>query len=264
MTGLLRIYVPTIKRVDHQFTLRSLPKEWRERTILVTRNDEWRQHDENWPDLYSITTPSTKGISETRAWIFKDAAKRGFEKILVMDDDLILSVRAKPKVSTKLTLPTERQACKVFETIEKKLDTHRHGGISERYFNNAKTEAFHYNCKVLHALAYHVPTAVKHVDIGGLRWHEDVTPTVQLLLAGYENFLYNHAAVNEGRGWNAEGGCSSYRDEHARMVEQKRDALKLQKRYPGIVTAYQKESAAGPMWVCKINWKKAINQGRAQ
>lgn len=255
----MMIYVPTIKREAHQFTLNSLPSEWRARTILVTRSQEVLTHERLWPDLYGIATPSTKGIARTRQWIFENAAARGFDKILVMDDDLVLSVRAPH--STKLVTATSRQADKVLRKIEKKLDTYRHGGISERYMNNTKTDEFTYNCKVLHALAYHVPTVEKNVDIGFLRWHEDVTPTIQLLLAGYQNFCYNYAAVNEGRGWNAPGGCSSYRDEYARKVQQKQDAEKLAKRYPGIVVPYEKESKVGPMWVCKINWKKAYAQG---
>lgn len=279
----LLLYVPTRRRIIYQFTLRSLPREWQERTILVCPKDEAKEHGRQWKKLLAIQSPATADIAETRAWIFEHAKS---DKIMMLDDDLLFSHRAKPYVSlggywsnppsgdqwekykkihpdaTKLDnlKPEDPRLDRMFRKIEKVLDTYRHAGISERYFNNTRGHEWSLNCKVLHALAYHVPTVMAHCDLGWTKWHEDVDYTIQLLLAGFQNVRYEWGAVNEARGWNASGGCSSYRE----FAEQRPWAKKMARRYPGIAVPYEKQSKAGPMWVVRVNWKRAIQQGLPQ
>jgi hypothetical protein len=278
----LLLYVPTCRRIPYQFTLHSLPRAWRERTILVCPKDEVKEHSGTWKHLHSIVSPATANIADTRAWIFKNALS---EKILVADDDLLFSHRAQtcgtlggfwsqapnekwekyktihPNAAKLDNLnPDDPRLDLMFKKIENVLDMYRHVGISERYFNNTRGHEWSLNCKVLHALAYHVPTVLEHCDIGWTKWHEDVDYTIQLLLAGFQNARYEWGAVNEARGWNASGGCSSYR----KFAEQKPCAIQMARRYPGIVSPYEKLSKAGPMWVVRVNWKRAIQQGIPQ
>lgn len=282
----LMLYVPTIKRIDHQFTLRALNKKWLGRTTLVCAQGEEKKHAKNFPGLLRIVAPPTKNICETRAWIFKHAHRKGYDKIMMMDDDLVFSLREKGPVSlrgvhsdkadeewarikkkhpeyARLTTlqPGDDRVGIIMRNIEMILDKYRHAGISERYFNNLKGPEWIANTKLLHALAFHVPTVMAHCELGWTKWYEDVDYTVQLLRAGYENALLCWAAVNEGRGWNAPGGCSSYRTEE----DSKPYAYALANKYPGIVRVWEKkDKVTGEIqYRHVINWKKAISQGRA-
>jgi hypothetical protein len=278
------LYIPTYRRVDRQITLRCLSKNWRERTILVCPKDELKALTKQYPDVYRIQTPPVEkvpNIAAKRAWILQTTP---YEKILMFDDDLTITVRGRglpqyagyqngdpkkwhwlaktQKALTNLSLPSSQQQDDLFSKIEGMLTLFAHGGISARFMNQSRGHEWINNYKATHALAYNVPIVLNNCKLGRVRMFEDLDYTLQLLRQGYENAIYCWAAVN-AHGFNAPGGESENRKPHDISY----GADLMAKLHPGIVRVVERQGPDaekfGPKRIV-VGWQKAIREGRGK
>jgi TET-associated glycosyltransferase-like protein len=284
--GEMMLYVPTHRRIDYQLTLKNLPPAWLERTTIVCPRDEMHPLHRMFPDAFEIACPAPRdceSIAAKRAWIFRHASKVGYEKIMVLDDDLKFSARlhvhksfagfqnGNPKIWPQMVREDRsygriydangKQIDAMFKKIEEMLDGYRHGGISQRFMNHTHGHEFILNHKATHALAYHVPTVMEHCKLGRVRMFEDLDYTLQLLRAGFENAIYQWGATNDPRGFNAPGGESGTRT--SQHIAEGADLMA--KLHPGIVRVVERTGPdaerLGPKRIV-VSWKKAIKQGR--
>lgn len=279
MTG-LHLYIPTRGRVDRQVTLGQLPPSWLRRTIVVCAAGEAISIDEQFPELSRVRQVSTKNIAAKRARIFKMAHVAGHKKIMMLDDDLVFSVRKavnrifegvqrpsndrwKAEVRRRPELAQLRPALptdvdKILQRVERLLDFYAHVGIGPRYMNQQHPGELLFNTKATHALGYQVDTVFKACKLGQVDRFEDLDYTLQLLRAGHQNAVTVWAAVNEPHGYNAPGGVSLYRT--AKAIDA--GARKLAALHPGLVRVVDRVDRNGDTkhkggTRLVISWKKA-------
>jgi TET-Associated Glycosyltransferase len=274
------LYLPTHGRVDRQFTLKHLPKTWRERVIVLCPPNEVKALSRAWPDVYNVRGLAIGTLHEKRAWIFRNTKH---EKIMMFDDDLKFAVRRKTwsgfkgfdqfdkdkwkalKASNPDYAGLERNEKKIaamFKRLEQVLNTYAHVSVNERLMSQDAGYEFRMNARCLHVLGYHVPTVLDTCKLGRTEFHVDVDITLQLLSAGYENAIYCWG-TKEQADVNAPGGMNRYRT----PAKMRRCAKNMMKWHPGIVTV----SAGGyasdayqDFTKMRISWKKAIAQGLAK
>jgi hypothetical protein len=281
----LHLYIPTRGRVNLQLTLKNMPKEWRRRTTVVCPKGEMRQHLTNWPEVRVIKQPDDDmTIAQKRAWIFRTANGLGQQKIMMLDDDLSFCPRHKhvkqfagfqkgtakdwrayrekdPEASGlyKSSDPQDDKISLAFLRIDAMLDTYRHGGLGPRLMNQEMWGEFMLNRRVMYACAYHVPTVIKHCQLGRIEHREDFDYTLQLMKKGFENAIYCWCVVEQYEGYNAEGGASLERS----MKASNADAYKLARLHPGFVKVKQKDYLIStPRVEVIIRWQNAIQLGK--
>ena len=243
----MRIYIPTRGRVDKQITLRSLPASLQEITWLVCPKDEAKEHKKYHPNV--IGQPdSIKGIAAKRAWIFKNAKD---DKIVMLDDDCGFYARGKKGLLKEYATDSVLEG--LFIWIEQKLDEHAHVGVSSRMGNNHVEESEIRTTRMMHALAYHVPTVLKHVKMNRVLMREDFDYTLQLLRKGYDNVVRYDVCVAPGS-YGAKGGCS---DERTVAISDA-EAEKLATLHPGLVRIVQKEYKGVPRKEVVVSWKRSF------
>lgn len=244
----MRIYIPTRGRVDRQVTLRSLPKTLLERTYLVAPKEEVKALKAIHPNV--LVQPSNiSNIAEKRHWILK---QHEGDKLMMIDDDCAFYARGEKGLLKEYA--TDKILVKLFKWVEKSLDAYAHVGISSRMGNNHVEEDLVKNTRMMHALAYHVPTLLENVKFKRVLVREDFDYTLQLLRKGYENVVRYDVCVAPGS-YGAIGGCS---DE--RTVElSDEQAEKLASLHPGLVKVVQKDYKGVPRKEVIVYWKKAFN-----
>lgn len=255
----LFLYVPTYRRTQRPLTLQAIPREWRERTVIVCPPDEAVFYLKNFrgATITSVQEKLTPNIAAKRAWIFENTPH---EKIMMLDDDLNFFVRANPK-TLQLSKAEPWQMISVFEIMEAMLDQFAHGGISQRYMNQNFPEPWRYTCKVTHACAYRVSAVRKHCQLGRVKMFEDLDYTLQLFYAGLDNAVLNWAATNDPLGFNAPGGESEKR----KVSDIDKGADIMAKLHPGIVRIVERTDAKADEQGHKrivVAWAKALAQGR--
>lgn len=87
-----RIYIPTIRRFDKQFTFENLPKEFQQKVIMVVEPAERKlyKYDCEYLELPNEIVGSWTQLSQTRKFIHQHAGKI---KYAMIDDDLIVYKR---------------------------------------------------------------------------------------------------------------------------------------------------------------------------
>jgi hypothetical protein len=90
----MRIIIPTRGRTNQQITLQSLPSEWRKRTIIVCPKIEAFKLGGLDERLEIVAQPDPDWtIAQKRKWIIEEWSQRGYERILMFDDDLCFATR---------------------------------------------------------------------------------------------------------------------------------------------------------------------------
>jgi len=279
----LMLYLLTRGRVDDQLTLKSLPRPWRERTIIVCPTDEARLLGQQWSNVYKIETPPITELYLKRKWIFEHSIS---ERICMLDDDLRFHSRrwvchelgglgrvGDDKLiweafkrhrldATVLELidAKDTRMNRLFKRLETMLDTYAHGGVNGRFMSHTVGNEFKMNSRCLHVLAYHVPTVKKVCELGRIQLSHDYDYTLQLLRAGYENAIYCWTVQDDPKGYHAPGGLSLYRT--PAMVAHA--GQQLATLHPGIVRLqpYHDNSPYVEFGMRTVaNWKKAIKEG---
>jgi hypothetical protein len=255
------LYVPTRGRVSFQYTLQSIPPDWHDNVVIVCPPSESKKLIRMFPKMGVIGCKiKNETIAKKRAWIFENAEKFRVQKIMVLDDDLTLQ----HLVGGKL-IRNDKAISKMFDKIEKKLDTYMHGTIAPRYMHHTLKGEWSYTVKCAQISAFRVDTVKAACALGRIELFTDLDYTLQLLTAGFDNFKYHHGAYNEMRGFNAPGGVSSYRT--GEMIDRALDDLI--RFFPEIVKKVRRVDKDGDTeykgrFRPVIQWKKALKFGIAK
>lgn len=252
------IYIPTLGRWDRQPTLDCLPEPWIEHTSLVISRKEIKQY-QPYTERVKVFAPPVSGIHNVRQWIFENSPS---PHIIVLSDDLKFFRRAELSESKKyyhLTAcsgyDTHKLLMWMLEHISQK--GYAHAGISQRQVNNTTLEKEVVVTRMHDAYAYHRDVILEDgFRVDRLEVMEDLDLTLQLLEAGYPNIVNFYYAWDQMHS-NAEGGCSTYRNNEL----QAKCAEKLAELHPGIVKVVEKKTKS---WKgmetrkdVRVQWKKA-------
>ena len=279
----LMLYVPTKGRVEHQLTLQTLPKHWLARTIVVCPAEEVEAHKRNWPGVWVLKQGAmVRSIASARAFIFGHADAMGYHKIVMLDDDIRFAARVKPFfegigsmngsswdlcVDADPALAKLRNIArgdpaidKLLFGLEKMLDTYRHCGMHGRLNSNRQAYEWIANTRIQQVYAYHVPTVMKHCEIGVEIMRDDFDYEFQLLKKGFPCVVKTWTVGEQGRGFAAKGGQTSSRT----MEINERDAYRLAKRHPGLVKVVKKPYGNGKRTRVEVicYWQKALLEGQ--
>jgi len=270
------IVVPTYRRHSNgeATSLTNLPRDLP--LTLVVRQDEaplyqalitklGRSRD----NLWIIPDGAVSGIATTRQWIVNNAVSRGYDKIIMVDDDLKFASRGgfQPDENgwdyrLKPSLPNDDRA--MFDWMWRTLDETHHVGVSTRDGNNHR--------KGLHAVAEAtrcircVGFRLDHFKSGAVRYRtevegrEDLDVTLQLLRMGHKNIVTHHWAQDQ-RSADSPGGLEGVRDQDQLKVT----AEALVALHPAYVNTRIKVNKTGRMagerTEVTVYWKKALENG---
>lgn len=253
----MKIYIPTMGRVDRQRTLSVIPDKFD--VSLVVDHIERNMYKEYTSRCEIIVTPKTvTDIGATRKFITK---LQSVGNIVMLDDDLQF-YRRKPDGYLEGNLGDIQAQRKItgeaLSLVSKTLSQgFAHCGISAREGNN-RVSADYVDCtRMLRLLAYDA-YKLKHLGIkfDRISLMEDFDVTLQLLTKGCPNRVFYNYAQGQ-RVSNESGGCSSYRVPEL----QTESAHKLKQNFPDFVDVVQKETkvawGGGTRTDVRIKWKKA-------
>ena len=227
----MQIIIPTHGRADTQTTLSQLPLELREHTTLVCPENEALYLSRRCPEVTVVPQPDpTWGISPKRAWIAQHWHQQGYDKIVMLDDDLTFYSRTEPN-SKKLYPILGEDLIEEFAKLEEKLGPeYPHVGFGTRFLNNASPGGWKSPGRMTAVTAYYLPIAAVEAEWGRVRCHEDQDVTLQLLRKGYPNAVYE-STVQDTRMFTP-GGCSFWRT----IEIQNEEAYALHRLHPLYVT----------------------------
>lgn len=255
----MHIYIPTRGRPESQITLESLGT-LQKYTHLVIPKSEHNLHKKY---NRNLITHNKKGIGSTRQFIMNYAMKHNQKKIIMLDDDLIFSIRANPD-KWNLRPVFGRELFIIFKRLEKLLDNYVHATLSPRFMNNVHyplTEKLITPQRAVHAIR---PDILKkhNIKYDFVELMEDHYVTLSLLSLGYPNCMITNAAWDQKGVSNAAGGCSSYRS----LELQERTSNKLKNKFPEFVTVVKKKTKTGWNNIgertdVRIRWQKAYKAG---
>lgn len=261
----LGIVIPSFRRMARQSTLGYLPPDWRERTTLVLDAS-----DASLVPLYPlggarvvVHPPDVDTIAKKRAWILRNwQLVSSSPRIVMFDDDLRFAVRIGDD-STKLRQATGEDIDKHLRGMDAELGNYIHSGWSMRQGNNTHKDLWGENGRVCYTLGYHAAEIVYLenrgcLELGRIRYREDMDLTLQLLRLGWSNRISYGIAADQVGGFGARGGCS---DE--RTIEGSNEAAQeLADLHPGLVKVVEKtyEGSINRKEVV-VQWKKAYQEG---
>lgn len=260
---MFRIVIPTRGRSDSQLTITFLPKELREITTIIAPKKELFKLSSMFidsPPEYVAQPDPEWTIAQKRSWIFQWANEQGYDKIIMLDDDLRFSTRISDddwhlrEIAGSELLPE-------FERIRDKLGPEfPHVGFGQRQGNQTLTEVgWKSPGKMCYALAYHVPTVLKECEFNRIALREDMELSLQLLLKGYPNAIWTQTVVDQ-RKFDAPGGCSSERT----IEKSNAEAMKLVELFPDYVSVVERSyKASVPRIEVVCQWQRALQAGLA-
>jgi hypothetical protein len=251
----MRILMPTRGRVNQQRTVSVLPRELLSRTTLVCPQHEQRRLACLDDDIEVVAQPDANmRIAAKRAWIVQFCLDRGYEKIVMLDDDLVFATRKGPD-NKGLRKIRGKELLGEFDRLEEKLSREcPHVGFGARQGNDKLEEVgWKYSAKQVCTLGYYLPIVAKEVRWDLVELRSDMCATLQLLLKGYPNAIWTKTVVDQTR--DAPGGCSTWRTDEMSDAE----AEKLAALFPDYVSVEQRKY--GRLEVT-VQWQKALRDGQ--
>lgn len=253
------VSIPTRGRITKQVALQRMSPTWRSRTFLFCPQEEVRLHKNRW-DEHGVTVVAQPDplmtIARKRAWILEWLAEQGYERTLMLDDDLIYYVR-RDDVPDRLRYAVDADLDLWFPRLFEKL-THDepHAGFGPRQGNDKQPTGWVQGARMMLALGYHIPTVLARAEHGRIETREDMDICLQLLSQGLPNSVTHEFCVGQGS-YAASGGC-----EGQRTVETSdADAQRLADFHPGYVRVVQKEYKNVPRKEVICYWKRALEDG---
>ena len=258
----MRIIIPTRSRTDEQLTITFFPKELRKITTWVCpKKDVFKLEsmyiDGLGPEIVVQPDPDMK-IAAKRAWIMEEWARQGYEKILMLDDDLRFSTRIS-EGDWHLKEIGGEDLISEFQKIEDKLGPEfPHVGFGQRQGNQTIEEVgWKVPGKMTYALGYYLPIVLKECKLDRINLREDMAITLQLLLKGYPNAILTETVVDQ-REYNRGGGCETERTVEISNAE----AEKLAQLFPGYVSVTEKRyKTSVPRKEVICQWQRALQDG---
>jgi TET-Associated Glycosyltransferase len=255
----VQLIIPTRGRTSQQLTLSFLPPELRKRTTIVCPKKEAVRLSCLYADVEIVVQPDPDWtIARKREWIVREWMRAGYDKIIMLDDDLRFATRISPDDCHLREIKGDELIAE-FQRIEEKLGPEfPHVGFGQRQGNHQLAAGWKSPARMCYALAYYLPIVTKkcHFDLVEVR--EDMCVSLQLLLKGYPNAIWPETVVDQ-RGYDAPGGAS---DE--RTVEiSNQEARKLAGLFPGYVSVVQRDyKASVPRLEVMVRWQKALKMGK--
>ena len=259
----MNLYIMTRGRIGQQRTYESIPENWRKRTWLVTPSGE--DHG----DIPTIWVPHyVTNYSTKMEWIINDGMRDGYDKCVILDDDLVFSRRVmredgKPGLQT-LKTPSEINFWldEMWQMMEILLDNTALVGIHPRQMGHQAPLPFKTNGKVIcvqgvnRKLTGHIP------DLSRFPILSDVVLNATLLSRGQGNKLITEFCLDWGS-CQAPGGCSIYR-----TPEMQAEACRwLEERFGPYIKAVEKEAKNGWLGGKRVDftgqWKRLYEAGVA-
>lgn len=259
----MRIFIPTLNRgPERQYTIRELgPKLVKKYNVTVVCRPDEIQPFRN--AGINVVPCRANGIAATRQWILDNSPD---PHVLMLDDDLSSwSWREVDYGFDSLEIvryrkATEAQRAAGLAEVAKLIKRYGHGSIGHRLFANNRA-ALDFNTRQLRALAYDRDLLKREGVKFRVPVMEDFDVQLQLLKRGHECFQLN-TLVQEQRGSNEDGGCSTYRTDAVQAAA----ANELARLHPECVTVVvKKQKGNGTMWGdrtdVKVNWRRAVRIG---
>jgi hypothetical protein len=178
--AVMQIIIPTRGRTHQQLTLQQLPGELLKRTTLVCPKREASGLYRLYKNVKIVVEPyPNMKIAQTREWIMREWLRNGYDKIMMLDDDLSFATRRSPddwhlrEIKGEELLPE-------FERIQQKLGpAFPHVGFGVRQGNHVEGPGWKYPGRMCHSLAYYLPIAKEaRFDVLELREDFCFTPTI--------------------------------------------------------------------------------------
>jgi hypothetical protein len=207
----MQIIIPTRGRTDRQLTPQSLPRELRKRTTLVCPENEAVSLLYEHADVEIVVQPDpTVTIAQKRKWIIEEWYRCGYDKIIMLDDDLSFATGISEN-DPHLRCIQGEELIPEFERIEERLSPEfPHVGFGQRQGNHTKEAGWKIPDRMVYSLGYYLPVVVKECELGRIETREDMDLTLQLLGKGYPNAVW-HTTVNDQRKFAAPGGATNER-----------------------------------------------------
>jgi hypothetical protein len=256
----MRLIIPTRGRTDRQLTLQSLPRELLKRTTLVCPKREASELCRLYKDVEIVIEPYPNAkIAQVRQWIVQTWFRSGYTKIIMLDDDLVFATRISADDWHLRPIEGE-ELIPEFQRIEDMLGPEcPHAGFGVRQNNHVAGRGWKMPGRMCHSLAYYLPIVATEAKFDVVALREDFAFTLQLLLKGHRNAVWNETVVNQVT--NAPGGCSTYRGTEMNNAE----AEKLAALFPGYVSVVDrayKGSVPRKEVICQ--WQEALQDGCSQ
>jgi hypothetical protein len=259
----LKIFIPTLGRVNRQVTLRRMPEDLQRQVYLVVAPHEMNAYGTK-AKLLSCPQQG-KGLAAVREWILAYSIRHKFKRIVMMDDDLALQRRQKD--GRILTASTGEEYHEAFAWLDSKLQTYAHASWGTRFlaYDDPREELI--GGRALAVLGYNVAMlkAAKVSFTRGMSRYgqDDSHVTLQLLKQGYPNAISLEWRASPYQA-NAAGGCATYR-----TPETVAEAVDLMvKLHAPFVKARKKKAWKGmgteEQLDMTIYWRKALEYGLQQ
>lgn len=247
------IVIPTRKRVDEQWTLKTLP-EWLHPIItIVCPADEVKAHTKNWPNVRVIGQPARiQKAAEKREWIARHA--KGY--VFMLDDDLsnisvfnhktekYVKVQDDPKLTRKVFTEVLPKLIKEYDGI----------GFGWRLFSNNFKGGLYKDKRM--CIAYGMSQRLRD-SISWTRVDDycDTDYSLQAIRGGYPTAV-TFAVICQQKKEGGPGGLSDERTRD-RIVRSRKVLIKL---HPNIVFAHA-ENAKNPVSGLRVSWRNALKEG---
>lgn len=259
---MIRIYIPTMGRVDRQTTWDNLPPKAQQNCLLVCPSAEVKAHTA----LGRKCLPfDKKGISRARDYAVRHAAGNGRKAMVMFDDDLTFQRR---RADGKITDCSMAETDEALDWLEEKVrGGYAHAGLSTRFLGFAHPTDEMEPSRMMHALAMNASLVVRlglSYALGDPdTWAiDDCYMTLQLLTRGYPNVVSAVHRISTN-GSNAKGGASLWRT----AAQQTENAQRLAAAFPNFVKTREKAAWKGmeskKMLDVTIRWQKALKYGLA-
>ncbi|AAT69498.1 glucosyl transferase [Alphaproteobacteria phage PhiJL001] len=268
----MKVFIPSLGRADmlmERGTVANLPQRERiQHTYLVCQHHERKAYEkvcDKWGTNLMVLDKKIKRIVPTRHMIGQVCEKEGFDKFMMLDDDLEFYIRQRQWEQTddwwKLTVPSGAELSKLFHLMSDDLDTVEHVGISGREGNNRVREAWVYNTRYMRALGYQTDAylACEHNRVQVM---EDFDIALQMLKQGWQCKVWYEYAQGQTK-TQAAGGCSVWRTHKVHNA----GAERLAKLHPGFVRVREKQNKTdregfGTRKEVTVLWKKAYESSQ--
>lgn len=253
---LLPIYIPTRGRMSRQVTFDHLPQELKDHVILVCPLSEADAHVARGRRVLPCPAQE-QGLSAVLQWIQDYALGQGQERIVTIDDDVIIQRRISD-TDYHLRAATGNSVIEMFQEMDMLLEMFTLVGVSHRNGNNHHLDSPYALCERQTNVHGTVPATIKRLGIkySDVIVQQDFHLTLSLLERGHQNaVLYQWAQSDLPPG--TPGGCAIYRT--AATMEE--NGKRLAELHPGFVTPVLKQTkwkgGLDERWDVRISWKRA-------
>ena len=243
------IFIHTYKRADRllehdaNHTLAYMDRKSLDNTYLFVRKEEKDEYlkvaDKYGCRVVTLDVSKKGALPETRDLMLKFAKKMHFQKIVMMDDDLRLDVKSDSRTYIRMSSERTDFSEMITELLSYCSEEYPVTGITARQFSMDKIKKYDINTRIIQIMCFYLPVIEKHnLKFTGLNvlCMSDYYMVLSLLQLGYKNLCLNTYCRDDHA--QTSGGCAIYRTAEVHS----QSAVALYKRFPELVTLYQKDT----------------------